>query len=62
METGNPDLMMVVLWLGSRMTGLIILILMIMWAFYNGQLKDMQRGRFIALDKAKVKSEPKPED
>jgi hypothetical protein len=59
METGNPDLMMVMLWLGARITGLIILILMITWAFYNGQLKDMQRGRFIALDKIKPKPQPK---
>jgi hypothetical protein len=55
MITGNPDLIMVMLWLGARITGLISLIFMIAWAFYNGQLKDMQRGRFIALDKDKPK-------
>jgi hypothetical protein len=55
METINPDIAIVVLWLSARPTGLIILILMVVWALFNGQFKNMEKGRFLALDKDKSK-------
>lgn len=47
-----PDSIIILFWIGTRISALVILFLMIMWAVYNKQFSRMDRGRYLALDRS----------
>jgi hypothetical protein len=45
----SPGAAFVILWIGTKIAALILLICLITWGASNGQFKNMERGRWIAL-------------
>jgi hypothetical protein len=47
--TNNPDMVIIFFWIGARLCGVIVLILLILFAIISKQFSGMDEARYIVL-------------
>ena len=50
MTSNNHELIYVFLWIGSRVVGIVFLVLSILFAYHSGQFTNQDRARYLPLE------------